>query len=194
MTNKIEIMYFDEKNIEEKITQNEKKKNEDAFVTKEEQKRFWLTVFLPSAIAFVIFVAIVVITRKADSAMLKWTIRIFSGIACGIFLSFKMFKIFSFDSIMQMAFPSTDDPQIEFYKAVHGNEIVDVECDDTFFIREHQALRPLTLTIKTADGQQEKYTFNEDWSYALTNKTVPIVHVDSMTVFCPDLSYSEDEN
>lgn len=194
MTDKIEIMYFDEKNIEEKIEQSEKKKNEGFFVTKEEQKRFWLTVFLPSAIAFMLFIGIVILTRKADSITLKWGIRIFFGIVCGIFLSFKMFKIFSFDSIMQMVFPSTDDPQIEFYKAVHDNEIVDVECDDTFFIREHQALRPLSLTVKTADGQQEKYTFNEGWSYALTNKTIPIVHVDSMTVFCPDLSYSEDES
>lgn len=194
MTNKIEIMYFDEKSIEERIEENAQKETKAFSVSKEEQKRFWLTVFLPSAIAFLIFILTVVFTMRTDKTILKWAIRTFSGVICGIFLAFKLFKIFSFDSIMQLVAAPAVDPQIEFYNAVHGKEIVDAECDDTFFIREHQALRPLTITLKSADGETNKYTFNESWTYALTNKSVPIVHVDSMTVFCPDLSYSDAES
>lgn len=187
MNEKIKFINWNQSKLTKEISEIEFKSNiQNLNVSKDEQKRFWLTVFIPSTIAFVLFILLFIISSTIDNDIFKWSIRICTGLICGIFLATRLFKIFSFESIMSVLRPVQLTPQQEFHKSVFDKKIVDVELDGLYPYKNKFVQYPICLTLVDKSGNKSKYFFeNESWTIYPSNKEVPFVDVDEMTIFCP---------
>lgn len=158
--------------------------------TKEEQKHYWLTIFLPSIIAFAAFVTLFVLAAHISNDFAKWVIRIGLVFATGIYLAIKWFDIVKDYILPLIEEEKTCDTGIKFHKAVAGKEIVDLICIDGFPINDSKCVsKPVMLMLKDEQGNESSYEFKpNEWEFAATNKEIPVVDVEGGIVFCPEQS------
>lgn len=158
--------------------------------TKKEQKHYWLTVFLPSVLAFIVFIVIFFFASRIPNVFVKWTVRIGSGFAAGIFLAIKWFDIVKDYVLPLIEEDKTCDTGIKFHKAVAGKEIVDLIYIDGFPINDSKCVsKPVMLMLKDEQGNESSYEFKpNEWEFAATNKEIPVVDVEGGIVFCPEQS------
>jgi len=170
----------------------EKSKIENITTTAEDQKFFWLSIFLPSIIAIACAIAIWIITGKfIDAKGLKMLIRIAILCIAGFFVATRTFKIFQMPVFASFLNPPECSQLLKFHKAFRNTDIIDIEFYDILATNNNKIVR-FPDTVKFSDGSS--FSFNKDyWQIMPTNKKETVIDVTEMMIFCTDVNYVNEE-
>lgn len=194
MTDLIQIINWDKEKLAQEAQKIEDSKDISKLsVTKEEQKKFWLTVFLPSVIVVVFTVFAFIFADKIDGTYARLMTKILILVIGGFALAMQTIKIFSFESWAKYLLPPQADPRVDFHRCVIGKEITDVVSENYPF-HTKTIVRPVELTLTDENGNESSYRFTEnDWSFVATDKEYPIADLEDMIVFCPLAKIDEED-
>lgn len=186
MTELIEFINWDKERLTKELEEIEARTDIDKFhVTKEEQKRFWFTVFLPAMIALAFTIFAFICAGAIESYGMRVTVKILTLIIGGFAIALQTFKIFSFDSWRNLLIPPVITPEMNFHKCIYGKTVKDISLENYPF-HDKLIVRPKYLVLSDEEGNETKYWFaEEDWSFVATDKNKPVVDLEDMVVFCP---------
>lgn len=169
----------------------EKSNIENITTTAEDQKFFWLSIFLPSIIAIACAIAIWIITGKfIDAKGLKMLIRIAILCIAGFFVATRTFKIFQMPVFASFLNPPKCPSILTFHKSFKNKTIEKVDYEECYLDSGKIVKMPTTVYF----NDNTSYSFNKfSWKIMPTTKKETVIDVTEMMIFCTDVNYVNEE-
>lgn len=193
--NNIRFINWDKEKLDKELKdfekEFEKSKIENITTTSEDQKFFWLTIFLPSILAIICAIAIWIFAGKLiDSKGIKMLTRILALCIAGFFVATRTFKIFQMPAFATFLNPPECPSVLTFHKSFKDKIIENVDYEEYYLDSGKVVTMPTTVYF----DDNTSYSFNKyNWQIMSTNKKETVIDVSEMMIFCTDVDYLNEE-